>query len=309
MYVSQRTSEIPELTSVRKQLAARYGQEFVKSAVSDASAAAFGVNRIVLEKLATAPPPPAAKLTLLREIAAQHNVEWEPSEATTASMLGPPPSVLVRASPNNRHAYSDFGQCAPNLSAVLGSRLRMALSSEGRGVHCRAVAGASQPSRQHRPRHPLPVRHTQPPRGAHAGTTCRQYSGSANTHPPPPLQMLAERGCTPQLEVPLREHLTQLSVQTDSSIRGSSWLTQGWTGVVELPAPPLTPPMPSPPPRVAQPSHPVIAIIAPHAPRAVDPHTQVRSLMPSASFVWSPFASSECPCWVGNSASRGAGKR
>jgi hypothetical protein len=47
MYVSERTSEIPELTSVRKQLGARYGKEFVAAAVSDASAAAFGVNRIV----------------------------------------------------------------------------------------------------------------------------------------------------------------------------------------------------------------------------------------------------------------------
>jgi hypothetical protein len=48
----------------------------------------------VLEKLTTVPPPPAAKLELLKEIAEQHDVQWEPSDATTSSMLGPAPSVL-----------------------------------------------------------------------------------------------------------------------------------------------------------------------------------------------------------------------
>jgi vacuolar protein sorting-associated protein IST1 len=117
VYVAARCAEeLPELAVIRGQLAAKYGAAFVAAACAEpppaspvrglsapASSpaspaspahAAPPVNERVVALLAVTPPPPALKLTRLGEIAAEHNVPFDAS-AASSSILGAAAPDLV----------------------------------------------------------------------------------------------------------------------------------------------------------------------------------------------------------------------
>lgn len=61
--------------------ATKYGKEFV--AAASELMPDCGVNRQIIELLSIRPPPIDAKLKLLKEIAEEHEVDWDPSETET----------------------------------------------------------------------------------------------------------------------------------------------------------------------------------------------------------------------------------
>ncbi|CAL9095594.1 unnamed protein product [Musa textilis] len=76
-FAAPRCADLPELQQVQMLFAAKYGKEFVTSAtylLPDC-----GVNRQVLELLSIRVPSVETKLKLLKEIAEQHELDWDPS--------------------------------------------------------------------------------------------------------------------------------------------------------------------------------------------------------------------------------------
>ncbi|XP_002971060.2 IST1 homolog [Selaginella moellendorffii] len=78
IFAAPRCSDLPELLEVRGLFAVKYGKEFVASAGE--LRPDCGVNRRIIEKLSVRAPSGEVKLKLLKEIAAEHNIEWNASE-------------------------------------------------------------------------------------------------------------------------------------------------------------------------------------------------------------------------------------
>ncbi|CAL9178866.1 uncharacterized protein LOC135638664 isoform X1 [Musa acuminata AAA Group] len=76
-FAAPRCADLPELQQVQMLFAAKYGKEF-------ATAATYllpdcGVNRQVIELLSIRVPSVETKMKLLKEIAEQHELDWDPS--------------------------------------------------------------------------------------------------------------------------------------------------------------------------------------------------------------------------------------
>ncbi|KAL2905168.1 IST1-like protein [Bienertia sinuspersici] len=78
IFASPRCSDLPDLLQVKNLFTAKYGKEFI-SAVCELQPDT-NVNRTIIEKLSVSPPSAQTKLKLLKEIAKEHNVSWNPSE-------------------------------------------------------------------------------------------------------------------------------------------------------------------------------------------------------------------------------------
>ncbi|KAL5728852.1 hypothetical protein ACHQM5_001886 [Ranunculus cassubicifolius] len=91
VFVSPRCADIPELEDVRKQFTAKYGKEFITSALE--LRPNCGVNRTVVENLSARTPDGQTKLKILSEIAKEHNIEWDP-KAFGEKELQPPDDLL-----------------------------------------------------------------------------------------------------------------------------------------------------------------------------------------------------------------------
>ncbi|XP_073055116.1 uncharacterized protein [Primulina eburnea] len=75
IFAAPKCSDLPDLLHVRNLFAAKYGKEFIAAATElrpDTS-----VNRTIIEKLTVSAPPPQVKLRVLKEIAIEHNVDWD----------------------------------------------------------------------------------------------------------------------------------------------------------------------------------------------------------------------------------------
>lgn len=77
IFAAPRASDLPELLEVQTMLSFKYGREFVASATE--LRPDCGVNRLVIEKLSARAPTATVKLNLMKEIAEQHNIEWDPA--------------------------------------------------------------------------------------------------------------------------------------------------------------------------------------------------------------------------------------
>ncbi|XP_073134620.1 uncharacterized protein [Henckelia pumila] len=78
VFAAPKCSDLPDLLHVRNLFAAKYGKEFIAAATElrpDTS-----VNRTIIEKLTVSSPPPQVKLRVLKEIALEHNVDWDSSK-------------------------------------------------------------------------------------------------------------------------------------------------------------------------------------------------------------------------------------
>ncbi|KAL5984155.1 hypothetical protein ACLOJK_018257 [Asimina triloba] len=74
-FAAPRCSDLPELQQVQMLFAAKYGKEFVVAATG--LMPDCGVNRQVIELLSIRAPSAEAKLKLLKEIAEEHELDWD----------------------------------------------------------------------------------------------------------------------------------------------------------------------------------------------------------------------------------------
>eukprot|EP00850_Spirogloea_muscicola_P011975 SM000076S21796 [mRNA] locus=s76:184399:187929:- [translate_table: standard] len=79
LYAAPQSGDIPELLQAQLLFQAKYGKEFVASAVE--LRPGCGVNRRIIEKLSIKAPAGQEKQKLLQEIASEHGIEWESGPA------------------------------------------------------------------------------------------------------------------------------------------------------------------------------------------------------------------------------------
>ncbi|KAM0938073.1 putative vacuolar protein sorting-associated protein Ist1 [Dioscorea sansibarensis] len=77
VFSSPRCSDLPELMQIRNLFTTKYGKEFVSSASELRPDS--GVNRTLIEKLSVRVAPSDLRLKVLKDIAREHNVEWDSS--------------------------------------------------------------------------------------------------------------------------------------------------------------------------------------------------------------------------------------
>ncbi|KAI3465081.1 hypothetical protein Pfo_021744 [Paulownia fortunei] len=83
-FAAPRCADLPELLQVQLLFAGKYGKEFVSAATE--LMPECGVNRQLVELLSIRAPAPDVKLKLLKEIAEEHELDWDPS-ATESELL------------------------------------------------------------------------------------------------------------------------------------------------------------------------------------------------------------------------------
>jgi hypothetical protein len=91
IFAAPRCADLPELLQLHSLFSAKYGKEFVTAAAE--LRPDCGVNRQIIEKLSVTTPSGVLKLKLLKEIATEHNVEWD-STSAEADLLKVPQDLL-----------------------------------------------------------------------------------------------------------------------------------------------------------------------------------------------------------------------
>ncbi|KAG0587961.1 hypothetical protein KC19_2G204900 [Ceratodon purpureus] len=77
LYASARCAELPDFAQIRPMFVAKYGKEFVSAA--EELRPGCGVNGRVIEKLSVSRASGEAKLQVMKDIAAEHDVHWDPA--------------------------------------------------------------------------------------------------------------------------------------------------------------------------------------------------------------------------------------
>ncbi|GJT48888.1 IST1-like protein [Tanacetum coccineum] len=90
-FAAPRCADLPELIQVQMAFAGKYGKEFVAAATE--LMPECGVNRQLIEHLSVRAPSPEVKLNLLKEIAEEHGLDWDPTESET-ELLKPHEDLL-----------------------------------------------------------------------------------------------------------------------------------------------------------------------------------------------------------------------
>ncbi|TKY58337.1 IST protein [Spatholobus suberectus] len=91
IFAAPRCSEIPELVALKNIFEKKYGKDFVSAAVD--LRPSCGVNRQLIEKLSVRTPPGEVKLKVLKEIAKEHQIDWDTAE-TEKELLKPPEELI-----------------------------------------------------------------------------------------------------------------------------------------------------------------------------------------------------------------------
>lgn len=90
-FAAPRCADLPELIQVQMLFAGKYGKEFVVAATE--LMPECGVNRQLIELLSVRAPAPDVKLKLLKDIAEEHELDWDPA-ASEAELLKPHEDLL-----------------------------------------------------------------------------------------------------------------------------------------------------------------------------------------------------------------------
>ncbi|GER41993.1 regulator of Vps4 activity in the MVB pathway protein [Striga asiatica] len=90
-FAAPRCADLPELQEVRIIFAAKYGKEFVSAATE--LMPECGVNRQLVELLSVRAPAGDVKLKLMKEIAEEHQLDWDPT-ASESELLKPHEDLL-----------------------------------------------------------------------------------------------------------------------------------------------------------------------------------------------------------------------
>ncbi|KAF6175672.1 hypothetical protein GIB67_022674 [Kingdonia uniflora] len=80
-FAAPRCADLPELQQVQMLFASKYGREFIAAAAE--LMPDCGVNRQLIELLSIRAPSAEKKLKLLKEIAEEHEIDWDPSSSET----------------------------------------------------------------------------------------------------------------------------------------------------------------------------------------------------------------------------------
>lgn len=101
IFAAPRCSDVPELLDVKKHFTAKYGKEFVTTALE--LRPNCGVGRMLVEKLSAVAPDGQAKFKVLNAIAEEHNIIWdsnsfEEKETKPVNDLLNGPSTFEKAS-------------------------------------------------------------------------------------------------------------------------------------------------------------------------------------------------------------------
>ncbi|KAK7277347.1 hypothetical protein RIF29_18498 [Crotalaria pallida] len=80
-FAAPRCADLPELLQVQFLFGAKYGKEFLSAATE--LRPECGVNRQLIELLSVRAPSPEKKLKLLKEIAVEHEIDWDPASSET----------------------------------------------------------------------------------------------------------------------------------------------------------------------------------------------------------------------------------
>ncbi|ONK69994.1 uncharacterized protein A4U43_C05F29100 [Asparagus officinalis] len=91
IFASPRCADLPELLDIRKHFLAKYGKEFIGSALEVRPDS--GVSRIVVEKLSARAPDVETKIKTLTAVAQEHNIKWD-SEAFEEQLTKPQDDLL-----------------------------------------------------------------------------------------------------------------------------------------------------------------------------------------------------------------------
>ncbi|RZC49928.1 hypothetical protein C5167_018353, partial [Papaver somniferum] len=91
VFAAPRCADIPELVDIRKHFTAKYGKEFITSALELRPDS--GVSRQVVEKLSAKAPDGETKIKILTAIAKEHNVNWDRKDFEDKE-LKPPEDLL-----------------------------------------------------------------------------------------------------------------------------------------------------------------------------------------------------------------------
>ncbi|GMI66098.1 IST1-LIKE 3 [Hibiscus trionum] len=91
IFAAPRCAEIPELIEIRNIFEKKYGTDFVGAATD--LRPNCGVNRLLIDKLSVKTPTGEAKLKVMKEIAKEHNIEWDTSESEK-ELLKPPEELI-----------------------------------------------------------------------------------------------------------------------------------------------------------------------------------------------------------------------
>ncbi|KAI3760795.1 hypothetical protein L1987_51194 [Smallanthus sonchifolius] len=90
-FAAPRCADLPELIQVQMAFASKYGKEFAAAATE--LMPECGVNRQLIEHLSVRAPAPDVKLNLLKEIAEEHELDWDPTASET-ELLKPHEDLL-----------------------------------------------------------------------------------------------------------------------------------------------------------------------------------------------------------------------
>ncbi|KAL3830463.1 hypothetical protein ACJIZ3_019265 [Penstemon smallii] len=90
-FAAPRCADLTELMQVQMLFAGKYGKEFVAAATE--LMPECGVNRQIVELLSIRAPAPDVKLKLLKEIAEEYELDWDPS-ASESELLKPHEDLL-----------------------------------------------------------------------------------------------------------------------------------------------------------------------------------------------------------------------
>ncbi|OAY58555.1 IST1 homolog [Manihot esculenta] len=80
-FAAPRCADLPELVQVQMLFTSKYGKEFV--AATTELRPECGVNRQLIELFSVRAPSPEVKLKLLKEIAEEHELDWDPAASET----------------------------------------------------------------------------------------------------------------------------------------------------------------------------------------------------------------------------------
>ncbi|XP_078441257.1 uncharacterized protein LOC144711200 [Wolffia australiana] len=106
-FAAPRCADLPELQQAQMMFSSKYGKDFVNAAAELLPDS--GVNRQIVELLSVRAPATDAKLKLLKEIAEEHEVDWDPTDSeTTYEDLLNGPGHLINPPPLQNKASHEF---------------------------------------------------------------------------------------------------------------------------------------------------------------------------------------------------------
>ncbi|GLT39319.1 hypothetical protein SLA2020_135170 [Shorea laevis] len=145
IFAAPRCAEIPELLAIRNMFEKKYGKDFV-SAATDLRPNC-GVNRLLIDKLSVKTPSGEVKLKVMKEIAKEHQIEWDTTESEK-ELLKPPEQLIEGPRAFVSASRLPAKPADPALSHSIDTRNRSRMSENGDPMHFEDMASAAEAAAQ-----------------------------------------------------------------------------------------------------------------------------------------------------------------